>query len=295
MKQIGVLGPGGVGGFLAVQCERAGYEVTCVTHADPIAASRRGLGLKSVSCGDHQSFPRFVSTLDRPLDVLFITVKSPSLSDALSSIPAELVQDALVIPLLNGIEHLEICHERLRTPIVAGTISIEAFVASPGTIIHASPQARMELSSDDHRIRQRLFAATPEIQQAGIEVVIGLSESQVLWNKLARLCAIACTTAASQKTLGEVRADVAWRTLLHKALAEAIAVAQKDGAHIDFAKQVALMDALPETLRTSLQRDVAAGKANELDAIAGAVVRRGEREGVDCPTIRSLIHLINDR
>jgi ketopantoate reductase len=37
-----------------------------------------------------------------------------------------------------------------------------------------------------------------------------------------------------------------------------------------------------------MQRDIAAGRAPELDAIAGSVLRAGKRLGVPCPTISEL-------
>ena len=55
-----------------------------------------------------------------------------------------------------------------------------------------------------------------------------------------------------------------------------------------------LMELSPEQT-SSLHRDLAAGHEHELDAIAGGVLRAGERHGVPTPTVAELVGLIRDR
>jgi 2-dehydropantoate 2-reductase len=44
-----------------------------------------------------------------------------------------------------------------------------------------------------------------------------------------------------------------------------------------------------------MQRDIAAGRAPELDAIPGAVLRAAARHGIECPTIERLVATITER
>jgi 2-dehydropantoate 2-reductase len=126
-------------------------------------------------------------------------------------------------------------------------------------------------------------------------VRIGTSEAHVLWSKLARLCALACTTSASGQTIGFIRSDRQWRRALVAAIDEAAAVANAGGAGIDPAATLAeLEDAHPD-LGSSMQRDLAVGREPELDAIAGAVLRAGRRDGIECPTIERLSLVISER
>ena len=66
------------------------------------------------------------------------------------------------------------------------------------------------------------------------------------------------------------------------------AVAEADGVPLRIASQWAIIDQLPDDLTTSAARDIAAGRRSELDAIVGAVLRAGERLGVQCPTLAEL-------
>src|SRR5205085_4435753 len=113
--------------------------------------------------------------------------------------------------------------------------------------------------------------------RAEIPVQIGRSEAQILWTKLVRLNALACTTSASDRLLGFIRTDPQWRAALEACIREATAVANAEGAELDPATPLGeLEDAHPE-LGSSMQRDIAAGREPELDAIPGAVVRAAQR------------------
>ena len=125
--------------------------------------------------------------------------------------------------------------------------------------------------------------------------MIGPSEAQILWAKLVRLNALACTTSATDQPIGFIRADPEWRAALEGCLAEGAAVARAEGAELDAATPLAeLEDAHPE-LGSSMQRDIAAGREPELDAIPGAVLRAGRRHGIECPTIARLVIVIARR
>jgi len=118
----------------------------------------------------------------------------------------------------------------------------------------------------------------------------------VMWSKLVRLNALACTTSAYDKLLGEIRSTPELRADLVAAIEEACAVGRADGAHdVDPAVALAELDAAHDTLGTSMQRDIAAGREPELDAIPGAVLRAAARRGLRCPTITRLTAVIAAR
>jgi 2-dehydropantoate 2-reductase len=114
------------------------------------------------------------------------------------------------------------------------------------------------------------------------------SESRVLWSKLVRLNALATTTSASGLNLGQLRDDPVWWPRLVGAIDEAASVAAAEGAVIDPAKVVAELREAHATLSSSMARDIDAGREPELDAIAGAVLRAADRDGLEVPTIEWL-------
>ena len=114
------------------------------------------------------------------------------------------------------------------------------------------------------------------------------SEAQALWSKLVRLNALALTTSASDRAIGFIRSDPHWREQLEGAIDEAVAAARAEGAELTRDTPLGeLLEAHAE-LGSSMQRDIAAGRPPELDAIAGSVLRAGERNGLAMPTITRL-------
>jgi 2-dehydropantoate 2-reductase len=118
------------------------------------------------------------------------------------------------------------------------------------------------------------------------------SEPQVMWSKLVRLNALACTTSAYDKLLGEIRSTAALRADLEGSMREASAAGRAEGAAVDAETAIAELERAHATLGSSMQRDIAAGREPELDAIPGSVLRAAARHGIACPTIEKLVAMI---
>ncbi len=82
---------------------------------------------------------------------------------------------------------------------------------------------------------------------------------------------------------------------LRAVVEEVAAVARADGAPSDPAATWAFMQTVPETMRSSMERDAAAGNPLELEAIGGAVLRAAQRHGVDVPATRRLVEELRTR
>jgi 2-dehydropantoate 2-reductase len=292
--RIAILGPGGVGGFLAAALARARADTTVVARESTAEQiNRDGIEVKSVRLGDFTARPRAVTLLEEPVEVLLLATKSAGLEQALERIQA---QPALVVPLLNGLDHMAVVRERLDpASVAAGAIRIEADRPAAGRIVQSSPFLHVDLASDDRRLGDRLEQLAATLERAGVPAEIGPSEAQILWGKLVRLNALACTTSAVDRPIGFIRTDPVWRAALEACLAEGAAVARAEGATIDPAAPLAELEEAHAELGSSMQRDIAAGREPELDAIAGAVLRAGKRHGIECPTIARLSLQIAER
>jgi 2-dehydropantoate 2-reductase len=189
----------------------------------------------------------------------------------------------LVVPLLNGLDHMTVLRERFGTRAVAGSIRIEAHRPAPGRIVHTSPFLAVELASSDPAREERLRSFAQVLERAGIPAEVLSSEVQVLWSKLVRLNALALTTSASGWPLGPIRSEPEWRAQLEGALAEGAAVGRAEGAEVSAQCALAELDEAHEALRSSMQRDIEAGREPELDAIAGSVLRAAARNGRGYP------------
>jgi 2-dehydropantoate 2-reductase len=292
---IAVLGPGGVGGFVAAALARAGADVVVVAR-EPTAALIADSGLEVESFALKARFtarPASRAHLDTPADVLLIATKAGALSGALERVRAE---PELVVPLLNGIEHMTLLRERFGLDrVAAGVIRIESDRPAPGRIVQMSPGVRIDLAADRPQPGSRLPALAAALEAAGLTARVQESERQVLWSKLARLAALSLTTSASDRPLGFVRSDPRWRSALDAAVTETVAVANADGAQLRALDTLAELDSAHAQLGSSMQRDIRARREPELDALAGAVLRAAGRHGLRCPTVTWLAEGVAQR
>jgi 2-dehydropantoate 2-reductase len=293
--KVAVLGPGGVGGLLAGALDRAGSEVVVVARESTAAViAQRGLRVESVTFGEFTARPRVLAQLDEPVDALLVATKAAGLEPALARIGTE---PALVLPLLNGLDHLALLRTHFPAErVLAGSIRVEADRPQPGVVVHTSPFLLVDMASAAPSARAGMQALEQALSAAGVRTRVLDSEAQVMWSKLVRLNALACTTSAYDKLLGEIRSTTRLRVDLEGAIEEGCAVGQAEGAaDVVPAKAMAELERAHDTLGSSMQRDIAAGREPELDAIPGAVLRAAARHGIACPTIERLCAMIAAR
>ena len=286
--RVAVLGPGGVGGLIAALLARRGDQVTCL--APPATAAHlaaNGLELRSPSLGDARVTVEAATRLDHPVDVCFVTVKATQLAEAIQAVPAEALGDGLVVPFLNGIDHVAWLRERYPSDqVVAGTIRIESTRLGPGLIEHASPFAVVELAVGKAP-RSRVEELAARLAETGLDVTVRDDEAATLWSKLAVLAPIALVTTWTGAPFGEARAGH-WNEVAAVAH-EIVAAAAADGVELDEAAVVAMLGRVPDAMRSSMQKDAAAGRPIELDAIGGTILRAADRAGTDAPVTARLV------
>ncbi len=286
MGSIAILGPGAVGGFLAGALWRSGAAPLLVGREATVAQiARSGLEIHSVALGDFNARPAVAPTLDERVDVLIVATKFSGLAQALDRIEAD---PLTIVPLLNGLDHQQLLRERFPRGVVAGAIRIEADRSAPGVIAQTSPTVRIDLCGADPAQRPRLAWLTEVLEAAGLSVLARDSEADVLWGKLVRLNALALTTSALDRPLGQIRSTPSLRALLEGCVGETAMVAAADGANVTATAIMRELDDAHAGLGSSMRRDIAAGIVPELDAIAGAVLRAAARHRLSCPTVADL-------
>jgi 2-dehydropantoate 2-reductase len=289
--RIAVLGPGGVGGLLAAALHGAGEEVTVLARESTAELiNARGISVSSVKFGELTARPRAVAELREPVDALMVATKAAGLQQALQRVKSP---PGVVLPLLNGLDHVALLRERfLPDSVLAGTIRVEADRPQPGVVVHTSPFLLVSMASRYESARASIEALEQALLAAEVPVrvqwpISERSEAEVMWSKLVRLNALACTTSAHDVLLGEILATPTLRADLVGAIEEACAAAQADGAQdADPAQALAELEAAHDTLGSSMQRDIAAGRS---------VLRAAARHGLSAPTIERLTRMIAAR
>lgn len=268
----------------------SGESVTVVVRPQALAGYPEELSLES-------AFGNFRVPVSRaaevpPVDVLWIAVKATQLDAALASFTNPDSVKAIV-PLLNGIDHLAVLHARYGSErVIAATIAGEFERTSPGHFVHRTPFARLNVSSAGRGLLGRTI---DEFQKIGFECRFIDDEPTLMWSKIVFLAPFALTTTAADRTTGAVMSDPDWNRKLESCVREACTVAVAEGAKVDAEATLAAMRKVPSNMRSSMQKDVERGNTPELDAIAGPILRGGQRHGIDVPATKSLVAAVERR
>ena len=192
------------------------------------------------------------------------------------------------MPLQNGVEAVDDLAQVIgREHVLGGLCRVIASIAAPG-VIKIGPMEPIvvlgelngaELAGNAGALYEAFRAAdvnvqkTPDIQAA-------------LWEKLLFIAAVSGVGSVSRANVGEVRQSPPTRALLRQVMEEVAAVAAKRGVRVApdiVAHTMTFIDNMPGEGTASMQRDVAAGRPSELEAIIGSVNRLGSAAGVPTP------------
>jgi 2-dehydropantoate 2-reductase len=286
VSRHGVLGAGGVGLLVGGVLARAGHDVVLVMRERSLQDFDDTIRVESAVLGSFDAQAHAVSRLDEHVDALWMSPKATALDAALELAPP--AHAGLAVTLMNGVEHAA----RLRARgyrVVAGSIWVESERSAVGSVRQSSPFLRVVLAPGGE-------ALVEELRAAGISrASVGASEAAVLWTKLAFLAPVALATSAANAPLGAVRNDPELVSLLERCRDEVCAAAAAEGAPQDVPGLCAFLENAPADIRSSMQKDIAAGREPELDAIAGAIVRAAARHGLRVPATEELMRRVSAR
>jgi 2-dehydropantoate 2-reductase len=285
-----VLGAGGVGGLIGACLAHVGETVMLVVRRETLNAHPPKLQLES-TFGKWSVEVQWSASVP-PADVLWVTVKATQLEAALRSI-IDGGSVGAIVPLLNGIDHVELLRSKYgRDRVIPATIAGETERVSMGHIIHRSPFERLNVWS---RGRGLLQTTLDQLQSLGFTCNFVDDEATLMWSKLVFLAPIALTTSAFDRTVGAVvSAPETWQQL-QICVREACEAGQAEGAGVEADAILKAIRSLPGDMRSSMQKDVAQGRAPELDAIGGAIVRAARRHGLKAPVTEELVARIERR
>jgi len=281
-----ILGAGAIGGLVGTALASIGEDVSVVVRPEKLANYPATLTLERPS-GTVSGRAKALVSLAEPVDVLWIATKTYQLEKALESVK---VAPSCVVSLLNGVEHIAVLRARFGNDhVVPGTIAVEAERITAGRFIQRSPFVRLNLAASG---RPLLSGIIQELGQLRFTCQFIENEQTLLWSKLTFLAPFALVTSASGMNVGEILANPEWKRKLDSSIVEACAVANASGAEIDTEQARAAFSSVPATMRSSMQKDLLAGRELELDAIGGPIVRDGKLHAINVATTAELMAAI---
>ena len=282
-----ILGAGGIGGYFGGRMAEAGIDVTfLVRPRRREQLARDGLVIQSPLGNARVPVKAVLAEEVRPnYDFVLLTSKAYDLEPAMDAMAPAMQGRCAVLPLLNGISHLNILDERFGKPqVMGGVAQIAVSLDRDGVIHHGDPLQRVVFGERDGSISPRAQALADALGRTAIDWTLSTTIEQDLWEKIVFLSALAATTCLFRGNVGEINGAPGGREAMERALATNIDIATREGhaprpAAIEFARK-RLMDP-SGTWHASMLRDLEAGARVEADHIVGWMLGKARAHGLD--------------
>jgi 2-dehydropantoate 2-reductase len=287
-----VVGAGALGGYFGGRLLEAGRDVTFLVRparAEQIA--RHGLRIESPR-GDAHVRPRTVlaEAPGGPYDLILLAVKAYSLGAAMDDVAPAVGPETAVLPVLNGMRHLDVLAERFgRDRVLGGLASIPATLGPDGRVVHLGRGHDLVFGEPGGGVSGRVRAIAALCEGANLAGRASEFIVREMWEKWVMLATNAGMTCLMRAAIGDIVAAPGGRDAILALLGECRGVARAAG-HEPRPDAVegaaAMLTQAGSTLTASMLRDIERGGPAEGDHVLGDLCERAERHGVPTPLLR---------
>ena len=292
--RIAVLGSGGIGGYYGALLAKAGHDVLFIARGAHLEAmQRRGLKVRTP---DWESTSPVTAVGDtralEPVDLVLFCVKSYDTGPAAQALRPLIARDTAVLTLQNGVDNVEAIASIVGADVVlAGAVYAALQLAEPGVILRTGGDGNVVFGEVSGTVTERAQRIATAFQQSDIPLQVSTDIARVLWEKFLFVAGVGGVTALARSGIGPLLASVEGCSLLSTSCEEILAVALAEGAPLPrdaVGRVLAQAATLPPQWRSSMARDLDDKRRLEVDALSGAVVRRGVAQGVPTPIHRTI-------
>ncbi len=297
--RILVLGAGGVGGYFGGRLIESGADVTfLVREKRAWQLAEHGLVIRS-PLGDATLKAATLTAADngRPFDLVLLTCKSYDLAAAIESVAPHLAAgNGLVIPLLNGMAHIDVLRQRFGADrVIGGLCGIFGTLSPDGVVVQmAGLPPRIAFG----RFKDQIERGVLEAQVQRIEEIFKPANfasarvepiEQGLWDKWVVLAALAASTCLMRGNIGSIVSGDEGNAIMQELFAETVSVARAAGYPPSEQRISAGRDILTDRnsdATASMLRDILKGGTTEGAHIIGDLLRRARGYGLPTPLLR---------
>jgi len=289
--RILVVGAGSTGGYFGARLAQAGRDVTFLVR--PARAARlREEGLRVISPhGDFSITPNLLTAgeIGSSFDIILLTVKAFALDAALEDIAAAVGAETMILPVLNGMKHVDAIRLRFgEGPLLGGACKVATTLDGEGRIVHLMPLQELAYGEMSGAETPRILALDAVMQNAGFDARLSAVIEREMWEKwvlLASLGGINCLMRGSIGAVVAAPGGVGFASaFLDECRAIATAAGHPPSAAFDEAAR-AVLTAPGSPMTSSMYRDLVAGQAVEADQIIGDFLVRAKALAVAAPLL----------
>ena len=227
--------------------------------------------------------------LDGPFDAVLLTVKAMALEQAMADRAPAVGPDTAVLPVLNGMRHLDLLRDRFGARAAAGCVfKIATVLDDAGRVVQLMPLQDLACGELDGSASPCMATLDASMQGAGFDARLSPDIRLELWCKWVLLAASGAITCLMRGPIGQVASSPGGTAFARGLIDEVVAVATAEGHPPggDFVTAtVAQFTAPASTATSSMFRDMRAGRPLEADQILGVLLERGQRAGLTTPLL----------
>jgi 2-dehydropantoate 2-reductase len=289
--RILVVGAGAIGGYFGGRLLAAGRDVTFLARARRAAQlAVGGLAIRSMHGDLDLLAPPTVKAdaLRSPFDLVLLSCKAYDLEGAMESFAPAVGPATAILPLLNGLRHIETLDRRFGAGhTLGGLCMISSTLDADGRVRHLNDLHALLFGERDGASSKRIAAIDAALSNAGFEARLSPHIVQDMWDKWVFIATAAGITCLMRAAIGDIVA-AGGAGLATRLADECMAVAARQGfAPGETAKQrlSSAITAPGSTIMASMLRDIERGAPIEADQIIYDLVRRGRAGGLDLPLL----------
>jgi 2-dehydropantoate 2-reductase len=287
-----VVGAGATGGFFGVRLAQAGRDVTFLARSAR-AAQLRESGLAIVDPrGDVTRIAPNVVTSDElagPYDVVLLGVKAYQLENAIEDFGWAIAAETTILPMLNGMRHIDILSARLGAEhVFGGTCIVSTTLDDAGRIVQLNDMQELGYGELDGSDTERVRRIERALNGAGFTATVSKRIVGDMWQKWVTLASLGGINATMRGSIGDVAAAPGGPEFALAYVEEAAAIAAAAGYALTPAglERIRTLLTTPGSpLTSSMYRDLVGGRPIEADAIVGDLVERARQLGVRAPLV----------
>ncbi|HXW40909.1 MAG TPA: 2-dehydropantoate 2-reductase [Xanthobacteraceae bacterium] len=290
--RILVVGAGAIGGYFGGRLRQAGRDATFLVRSRRAAQlATAGLIIKSPLGDVDLPAPATVTaeSLRERFDLILLSCKAYDLAAAADSFAPAVGANTAILPLLNGMAHIDVLSKRFGAgAVLGGQCVISVTLDADGRVLHLNDTHLLSFGELNGAKSPRAVAIAAAMAGARFESRLSTAILQEMWEKWVLIATMAGITCLMRAAVGDIVAagggDLALALLDECA---AIAAAYGFAPRQDIAlRNRAMLTAPGSTFAASMLRDIERGASIEGDHIVGDLIRRGEAKGIDLPLLR---------
>jgi 2-dehydropantoate 2-reductase len=291
--RILVVGAGAIGGYFGGRLLQAGRDVTFLVRPRRAAElASAGLVIKSPHGDATLTSPPTVQAdkLDKTFDVVLLSCKAFDLEDAITSFAPAVGPNTAIIPLLNGMRHLDMLDQKFGAQAVLGGLcAIAVTLNERREIVQLAPMNSLGFGERDGKLSDRVRAIADVMSSGNFGAAASQQVIQDMWEKWVFLASLAASTCTMRAPIGHILAAPGGKDFVLGMLAECSSVASATG-HAPtgpFSERArGMLTTEGSQLTASMFRDIKAGAKVEADHVIGDLIARGEAKKLALPKLR---------